>query len=245
METIIAAVITGVFAIISAVIAAAFAAIFRDWRRRWQLETTGDAPKVTNQAAYELAYRGTLHNLAGRRRKCRRKCDRQIKTGNDWLREAAYQHKPSSRAGWNDAIDDIMTAVIASTTIGPDIRCDEQFLESQISAKLQARFGNRPAAQVLQIRCDAIQSAALYQEIIPTQMRRLNMIISTVQFLTGTILFGIGALLIAMIPSALALLNGLPPQDLTPDLMLRISIIYLAASFGLLIGGMVLMFTRR
>lgn len=235
MEIIIAAVIAGVLAIISAFIAGALAPIFLDWWHRRRLETTGAAPKVTNQAAYELAYRGKLHNLAGRRRKC----DRQIKTGNDWLREAAYQHKPSSRVGWNDAIDDIMTAVIASTAIGQDIRCDEQFLEIQISSKLCARFGNRPVAQVSQIRCDAMQSAALYQEIIQLQMRRLEMIHRTVRSRIGTIPFGIGAFLLAMIPSARTLLNGL-----SSDLILLISIIYVVVSIGLLIGGIVLLFTR-
>ena len=238
MENIIPSVIGGLFAIFAAILAP----ILSDWLRRRQLgTTTGAAPKIINQAAYELAYRGTLHNLAGRRRRCRR----QIRTGKAWLREAAYQHKPSSRAGWNDAIDDIRAVVIASTTISQDIHCDERFLESEIGAKLQARLGDRPVAQVLQIRRDALQSAALYQRIIQSQMRRLNMISSTVQFVGGTILFGIGALLLAMIPSAWAFLNGLSPQDIAPGLMLQIRIIYVAASLGLLVGGIVLLFTRR
>ena len=233
MENITPPVIGGLFAV--------FVAILSHWLRGRQLGTTTDAtPKIINQAAYELAYRGTLHNLAGRCRKCRR----QVRTGKAWLREAAYQHKPSSRAGCNDAIDDITAVVIASTTIGQDIRCDERFLESEIGAKLQARLGDRPVAQVLQIRRDALQSAALYQRIIQSQMRELNMI-STVQFISGTILCGIGALLLAMIPSAWAFLNGLSSQDIAPGLVLQISIIYIAASLGLLVGGIVLLFTRR
>ena len=69
--------------------------------------------------------------------------------------------------------------------------------------------------------------------------------ISTVQFISGTILCGIGALLLAMIPSAWAFLNGLSSQDIAPGLVLQISIIYIAASLGLLVGGIVLLFTRR
>ena len=126
-------------------------------------------PGQLNQTAYEMAYRGTLHNLAGRHIKSRQ----QAGNGTAWLREAAYLHKQSSRAGRDDATDDIKDAVIASTTtIGPAIRCDANFLERQISAKLQSRMGNRPATQSQQTLDDALQSAALYQQIMQRHMQR-------------------------------------------------------------------------
>ena len=71
------------------------------------------------------------------------------------------------------------------------------------------------------------------------------MIISMVQFISGTILFGIGALLLAMIPSAWTFFNGLSSQDITPGLIFLISIIYVVVSLGLVGGGIVLLFTRR
>ena len=233
MENIIPPVIAGIFTLLAAWLS-------ERWRRR-QLGTNGVTARVSNQAAYEMAYRGILHDMAGRRRKCRR----QTRTGKAWLREASYQHGPSSRAGQNDAIADVKAAVIASSMIDQEIRCDELFLENAISAKLQERIGNRPAAQVTQIRRDAMQSAALYQQIIQSQMRRLNMISSTVQFILGTSLFAVAALLLAMIPSSWAALNGLPPGVLASEWILQFKITYVVVSVGLLSGGIALLFARR
>lgn len=231
METIIPPLIAGLFTLLVAILT-------ERWRNR-QLKTSGYLPKVDNQAAYEMAYRGTLHNLAGRRRECRV----QTKTGKAWLREAAYLHRPSSRAGQNDAIDDIKSAVTASTMIAQDIHCDQHFLENEIRAKLQLRIGNRPAAQILQIRRDAIHAAELYQQIIQSQMRILSMI-DRMQFIFGIALFGIGAFLLAMIPSAWSALSGLPPGALNVEWMFQFWVIYTVVSLGCMGGGIALLLGR-
>lgn len=207
-----------------------------------QARTARATPRAIDQAAYEMAYRGRLHELAGQHRQCRE----QVKIGKMWLRQAADQDRPSARAGQNDAINDIKAAITASTVIGGGIRCDQHFLESEINGKLQARIGNRPAAQILQIRRDAVQTAALHQQIIASQMmRRLKMISSVAQFISGIALFGIGALLLVMIPSAWSTLNGLPPETLLAEWELQLKFIYIAVSVSFLGGGIALLFSGR
>ena len=188
-----------------------------------------------------MAYRGRLHEQAGQSLKCRE----QVKVGKAWLRQAAYQHKTSARAGQNDAISDIKAAIIASTLIDPAIRCDQRFLESEINAKLQARIGNRPAAQILQTRRDAVQTAARYQRIIASQMRRLKMISSVALFISGVALFGIGALLLVMIPSAWSTLNGVPPGTIVSEWALQLKVIHVAGGVSFLGVGIALLFSGR
>lgn len=232
MENIIPPIIAGIFTLL--------APVFTEWWRRQQLKTDGVAPKVINPAAYEMAYRGTLHELAGRRRKCRR----QAKTGKAWLREATYQHRPSARAGRNDAIDDVKMAVVASTMIDQVIHCDERFLESEMSGRLQVRIGSRPAAQILQSKHDARQAAELYQQAIQGQMRRLNMISSAVQLFFGVALFGTGAFLLAMIPSVWPAFNGLHPEVLTSEWVFQLKASYAAVGIASLSGGIALLLRR-
>lgn len=71
------------------------------------------------------------------------------------------------------------------------------------------------------------------------------MISSTVQFILGTSLFAVAALLLAMIPSSWAALNGLPPGVLASEWILQFKITYVVVSVGLLSGGIALLFARR
>ena len=71
------------------------------------------------------------------------------------------------------------------------------------------------------------------------------MISSTVQFILGASLFGVAALLLAMIPSSWAALNGVPPDVLASEWILQFKITYVVVSVGLLSGGIALLFARR
>lgn len=203
--------------------------------------TARTMPRAVDRAAYEMAYRGMLHEQAGKLRKCRRRTE----TGKAWLRQAAYQHRKSARTGQNDAINDIKAAITASAMIDRGIRPDQRFLESEINAKLHTRIGNRPAAQILQTQCDAVQTAALYQRIITSQMRSLKMISSVAQYIGGVFLFTAAALLLVMIPRAWSTISGLPPETFAAEWLLPFWIIYAAVSLGFLGGGIALLFSGR
>ena len=151
-----AAIITGLFVLLAPFVAWAA-------ERRWPA-----VPRQINQAAYEMAYRGMLHKLAGQRINSKG----QIRNGKSWLSEAAYLDKRSSRIGQKDATDDIKEMLVASTdTVNPDMRWNAGFLDVQIRAKLQSRIGHRPVHQFRQTWHDATLSAEHYQGIIRSQMR--------------------------------------------------------------------------
>lgn len=232
MEIIIPPIIAGIFVLL--------APFITEWRRNQQLKTSRSLPRAANQAAYEMAYRGTLHNLAGRRRKCRP----QARTGQAWLRQATYQHRPSARAGQKDAIDDVKMAVVSSTTVDPVIHCDENFLESELSARLQLRIGNRPATQILQSQHDARQAAELYRQIIQAQMRRLTMFSDTLHLFVSVVIFGAGAFELAFIPSVWPELNGLHPEVLTSEGVLRLKVAYVTIGVGVLFAGIAMLLRR-
>ena len=71
------------------------------------------------------------------------------------------------------------------------------------------------------------------------------MISSVAQFISGIALFGIGALLLVMIPSAWSTLNGLPPETLLAEWELQLKFIYIAVSVSFLGGGIALLFSGR
>lgn len=232
MEIIIPPIIAGIFILL--------APFITEWRRNLQLQTSGSLPRAANQAAYEMAYRGALHELAGRRLKCRQ----QTRTGKAWLRQAASQHRPSYRAGQKDAIDDVKMAVVSSTTINQVIHCDERFLESELSAKLQLRIGNRPTAQILQSQHDARQAAELYRQIIQAQMRRQTMISDTLHLFVSAVLFGTGAFALAFIPSVWPAFNGFHPDVLTSGEVLQLKVVYVLFSSATLLSGFAMLLRR-
>ena len=199
-------------------------------------------PSSTNQVAYEMAYRGMLHSLAGQRIKSRE----QSRDGKAWLRQAAYTHRRSSHIGRNDAIDDIKEAVVASAiTIGSDMRWDADFLERQIRARLESRMGCRPASQFRQTWSDAIQSAAFYQEAMRSQMRWQQMISNVAQFVGALALFAAAVFLITSAPGAWSALDRLPPDILAPERLLQLKILYSVVTAGFLGGGIGLLFAGR
>ena len=186
---------------------------------------TKSAPIDRN--AYETAYRGQLRELAGRQ------ASKELtETGQAWLRRAAHQHRRSSRAGSNDAIGDIRSAVISSTTIGRDFRCDDRFLEQQIKVKILSRLGARPAAVTAEIICDAKRAAAFYQEIIPTQMRRLAM-----ARIIGVTVLAVAVFLIVMAPATWSAISAMPHETLHPALQTQLKVAYALVIIGFLGSG--------
>ena len=178
--------------------------------------------------AYETAYRGQLRQLAGRHANSRDLAE----TGHAWLQWATHQHRRSSRAGSNDAIGDIRSAVISSTTIGRNFRCDDQFLEQQIKVKVLSRLGARPTAVTGEIICDARYAAAFYQQVIPKQMRRLVM----ARFV-ATMMFAVVLLLIAIAPATWSAINAVPHETLHPALQTQLKIAYAVVTIGFLGSG--------
>ena len=226
--------------IIGGVIVAVGTALLRAWSQRQ--EAVKARPKATNLTAYEMAYRGMLHELAGRRIKSKR----QMRDGKAWLREATYTHKQSSIAGWNDAIDDMKEAVITSTNaVTPIIRCDANFLERQIRAKLQSRMGNRPVDQIQLTLNDAVRSAELYQQIIQSQMRMQEMISTVARFTSAVALFAAAMFLLINAPGVWGALDSLTPYFLAHEWLLPLKITYCMATVGFLGGGFGVMFSGR
>ena len=195
-----------------------------------------------NRVAYELAYRGMLQNLAGRHINSKT----QMRNGKAWLKHAAYLHKSSSRIGWNDAIDDIKEAIIASAIkAGPDLCCDNDFLQKQILARLESRIGSRPISQFQHTWSDAIQTADFYQGTIRTQMRRQKMIGNVAQFLGAIALFAAAVFLLGSAPTVWNALDRLPHDILAPERHLQLKIVYGVVVAGFLGGGFGLLFAER
>ena len=211
----------------------------------WQLRVAArdSRPSVANRAAYEMAYRGMLHNLAGQHINS----PKQIKDGKIWLAQAAYMHKHSSRIGWNDAIDDIKEVLIASiVAVDPVMQWDPAFLVQQMRGKLGNRMGNdRPASQFREMMFDAIHSASFYREVVQAQIRRRRMIGNLAQSVGAIIMFAAAVLLIASAPGVWMAINELPPEVLAAEWQLHIKMIYIGVTAGFLGGGIALMAVRR
>ena len=181
-----------------------------------------------DQDAYETAYRGRLRQLAGRQANSRY----LTKIGLAWLQWATHQHRRSSRAGSNDAVGDIRSAVISSTTIGQSFRCDDRFLEQQIKVKVLSRIGARPAAITGEMIRDAKYAAAFYQGIIPTQIRRLVM-----ARIVGAMVLAVALLLIALAPATWSAISALPHETLHPALQTQLKIAYTVVIIGFVGSG--------
>ena len=226
--TVIAAAITGAFILLAALAAWAV-------ERRWPA-----TPRQINQAAYEMAYRGMLHKLAGQRINSHG----QIRNGEAWLSEAAYMDKRSSRIGQKDATDDIKEMLVASTdAVNPDMHWNASFLDEQIRAKLQSRIGRRSVPQFRDTWYDAMLSAARYQGIIRSQMRWQKMISNVSRFVGAIALLAVAAFLFSSGPGTWSALEQLSPETLPAERVFYLKIIYsivTAAFFG---GGVGLLFT--
>ena len=226
--TVIAAAITGAFILLAALAAWAVG-------RRWPA-----TPRQINQAAYEMAYRGMLHKMAGQRINSHG----QIRNGKAWLSEATYLDKRSSRVGWNDAIDDIKEVLVASTdAVNPDMHWNASFLDEQIRARLQYRIGHRSVPQFRHTWYDAMLSAAHYQGIIRSQMRWQKMISNVSRFVGAIALLAVAVFLISSAPGTWSALEQLSPEILPAERVFYLKIIYsivTAAFFG---GGVGLLFT--
>ena len=247
----IVAIITGAFTLAAAVLSAWLAP-------RLQGTGTGDRQKI-NRTAYEMAYRGTLHQLAARHKwnvrdksatrrelAAKRKALRlQEKEGRAWVMVAGFQHKRSSRAGVNDAVNDIKSAVLAAAGIDSEFRADHNFVEQCIGEKLQTRLGNRPAHQILQTQEDAVQTAKFFQEVFQGQMRRLLMGYSIGQWLGALVLFAAAGVMATLAPSVWSGLNDLSPALLSHDLLISIKILYVTVVVGFVGGSVSLLLLGR
>ena len=223
--TVIAAIIVGVFSLPSVLLGA------------WALHRLWPAvPSRPNQAAYEMAYRGRLRELAGRYAKSRR----LIREGRAWLRAASYEHRRSSKAGSDDATDDIKSLVTSSATIDGDFHCDLHFLKRQISARIHSRLGDRPPTQTREVMNDAVRSAAFYQKVIPAQMRRLVM----AQFIAAIVLAA-GVALMLVAPVTWPALSAVPHDIIDPTFQLFIKVTYAAVTIGFLSSGIGILFVSR
>ena len=250
MEVVVA-IVTGVFTLAAAILSAWLAP-------RLQRTGRGDHQEI-NCAAYEMAYRGTLHQLAARykwnardksatRRELatKRKAFRlQEKAGRAWVMVAGFQHKRSSRAGVDDAINDIKSAVLAAAGIDSEFRADHNFVERYIGEKLQTRLGHRPAHQIIQTQEDAALVAKFFQEDFQGQMRRLLMGYSIGQWLGALVLFATAGVMTALAPSVWSGLNELSPALLSPDLLVSIKILYVAVVTGFVGGSISLLLLGR
>ena len=211
----------------------------------WELRVAArnSRPSVANRAAYEMAYRGMLHKLAGQHTNS----PKQIKDGKIWLAQAAYMHKHSSRTGLNDAIDDIKEALTASiVAVDPVMQWDPAFLVQQMRGKLGNRMGNaRPASQFREMMSDAIHSASFYREVIQTQMRRRRMIGNLAQSVGAIVMFAAAVFLISSTYEVWSALDRLPPDILAPERLLQLKILYSVVTAGFLGGGIGLLFAGR
>ena len=221
---------------------------------RFQRLRTGEHREI-NPAAYELAYRGTLHRLAAEyqwqsRDKTRPKGEQNAKrktlrsrerAGKAWVLIAGFQDKRSSRVAVNDAIDDVKIAVVSATEIDSEVRPDDNFLGTLVSERLQTRLGRRPVLQVIQTQEDAVVVARFFQEVFQRQMRRLTMGYSIGQWLGALILFAAAGVMATLAPSLWSGLNALSPDPISGDLLTSIKILYVAIVVGF-VGGAISLF---
>ena len=235
------------------------AAILGAWLSpRFQRVRRGERQEI-NRAAYELAYRGTLHRIAAEykwktRNKSSPKIEQNVlrkmlrsqeKAGKDWVMVAGFQHKSSSRAAFNDAIDDIKSAVISAAEINIQVRLDDNFLDKLVGKTLQSRLGGRPVGQVLQTQEDAAEVAKHFQEVFQRQMRRISMGYVIGQWLGALALFAAAGVMATVAPSLWSGLNGLSPELLSADLLTSIKILYVAVVTGFVGGAISLLLLGR